>query len=328
MAIESLMSMKKLHTVSATPPPPAGPSALELSELKTARARGALKSWYRRLNELYNFKLMHGHCDVPQKYPENRCLGIWVNKQRCEKVMYEENAGHKTNLTPQKLHELEKVGFIWAKRKGDVIWNQRYTELVEFYNKHGHSDLPCKYKPNPTLGRWVTSQRSMYKRGILPMDYVEKLDEIGFTWDMYAKGNEENESSAHGERNEGTDFESSKPVTFGGSSSVVSNSDQEKKSPTLKRKRNRSERKQHANENNDGFVPVQDNLANSAADDFVGSTASKRIETYPLDSTDNDVETDDRKFLQNKSDADDDDNSTITEVTDDDISAGTIRNEV
>jgi Helicase associated domain len=47
--------------------------------------------------------------------------------------------------------------------------------------------MSCKYKPKPTLGRWVTSQRSMYKRGTLPADYIQKLDAIGFTWDMYSK---------------------------------------------------------------------------------------------------------------------------------------------
>jgi hypothetical protein len=31
------------------------------------------------------------------------------------------NSTNKTNLTPKKLYELEKVGFVWAKRKGDVM---------------------------------------------------------------------------------------------------------------------------------------------------------------------------------------------------------------
>lgn len=220
------------------------PSDYEVNECKTLRAKLALQSWYQRLNELYEFKEQNGHCDVPQKYPPNRCLGIWVNKQRCEKVLYDElqeqqnennnvqptisrsnkkdkiivndefhdniaennnyddndddattnsfnqndvSSNNKTNLTAKKLQELEKVGFIWAKRKGDVIWNLRYHELYEFYQLYGHSDLPCKYRPKPTLGRWVTSQRSMYKRGTLPPDYIQKLDDIKFTWDMYSK---------------------------------------------------------------------------------------------------------------------------------------------
>jgi Helicase associated domain len=54
------------------------PSDYELNECKTLRAKSALQSWYQRLNELYEFKQEHGHCDVPQKYPQNRCLGIWV----------------------------------------------------------------------------------------------------------------------------------------------------------------------------------------------------------------------------------------------------------
>jgi Helicase associated domain len=216
LAIESLMCMKtqvptkapsstlpKLgvtnkYIPSIPPPPPSGPSLEELEQTTTTRAKAALISWYQRLNELYQFKLKYGHCDVPQKYAENRCLGIWVNKQRCERVVFDECLPKKakytdemepmkTSLTVKKLYELEKIGFVWAKRKGDYIWNQHYNDLKSFFTKHGHSNLPCKYKPKPTLGRWITSQRSQFKRGTLPQEYIDKLDAIAFTWDMYAK---------------------------------------------------------------------------------------------------------------------------------------------
>jgi Helicase associated domain len=239
LAIESLLDMRSQAVVN-TSRVPIEPSELEMNECKTLRSKTALENWYQRLNELYEYKQEHGNCDVPQKYPPNRCLGIWVNKQRCEKVVYDElreqhelppserqlreptkikvykkhrknpsvngddensspdeneedETTHevytRTNLTAQKVYQLEKVGFVWAKRKGDVIWNLRYQELYEFFTKHGHSDLPCKYRPKPTLGRWVTSQRSMRKRGNLPTEYVKKLDAINFTWDMYSKTN-------------------------------------------------------------------------------------------------------------------------------------------
>ena len=39
-------------------------------------------AWYDRLSELMEYKQIFGDCNVPQKYPENARLGIWVNKQR------------------------------------------------------------------------------------------------------------------------------------------------------------------------------------------------------------------------------------------------------
>ena len=120
LAIESLMFMKQqappvapieqpssvvtednrvaIVSSSSSSPPPAGPSIEELNEATTSRAKAALVSWYQRLNELHEFKLKYGHCDVPQKYAENRCLGIWVNKQRCEKVLYDDLIANKIKV--------------------------------------------------------------------------------------------------------------------------------------------------------------------------------------------------------------------------------------
>jgi Helicase associated domain len=75
---EQVQSMSTIYP----PVPPLGPSEQELNEATTARAKAALISWYQRLKELYDFKLKYGHTDVPQKYSDNRCLGIWINKQR------------------------------------------------------------------------------------------------------------------------------------------------------------------------------------------------------------------------------------------------------
>jgi len=59
--------------------PPAGgfqPTEAELSAAPTPRARKAIFTWYERLNELIEYREEHGDCVVPQKYEENRQLGI------------------------------------------------------------------------------------------------------------------------------------------------------------------------------------------------------------------------------------------------------------
>jgi hypothetical protein len=52
------------------------PTPGELALATTGRARIALDIWYQRLNELNQYRLENGDCNVPQKYEENPKLGI------------------------------------------------------------------------------------------------------------------------------------------------------------------------------------------------------------------------------------------------------------
>jgi hypothetical protein len=69
-----------------------------------------------------------------------------------------------SSMTEDRIQALEKLGFEWAKRKGEESWNASYKELCEYHKKHGHADVPTKYKENKALGRWVSTQRSQYKQ--------------------------------------------------------------------------------------------------------------------------------------------------------------------
>ena len=39
-------------------------------------------SWQTRYDELIIFKQQHGHCNEPQRYEQNKPLGLWVHRQR------------------------------------------------------------------------------------------------------------------------------------------------------------------------------------------------------------------------------------------------------
>jgi hypothetical protein len=109
------------------------PTQEEWDEERTPRGRYALRNWYDRLNELYQYKLEHGDSEyreqnvgnyellllfsnfllanVRQKYMENPELGNWVNKQRMELKAHEE-PGKKSSITELKIQRLEEVGFV------------------------------------------------------------------------------------------------------------------------------------------------------------------------------------------------------------------------
>ncbi|EEC44448.1 predicted protein, partial [Phaeodactylum tricornutum CCAP 1055/1] len=55
----------------------------ELGFTWTIRSRDSLgESWTQRLQDLREFRAIHGHCLVPSRYPPNPELGIWVGTQR------------------------------------------------------------------------------------------------------------------------------------------------------------------------------------------------------------------------------------------------------
>ena len=51
-----------------------------------------------------------------------------------------------SSLTDEKIQLLEDAGFVWAKRKGQAAWEEKFRELQLYLEKHGH----CKsIKSNP-----------------------------------------------------------------------------------------------------------------------------------------------------------------------------------
>lgn len=107
-----------------------------------------------------------------------------------EKKFLDEGQHKKTSMTAKRARLLESIGFAWAKRKGEHSWNEKYHELFQFKERHGNCDVPTKYTPNPALGRWVSTQRSEYKKflkgssKLMTRQKVALLNRIGFKWEM------------------------------------------------------------------------------------------------------------------------------------------------
>lgn len=47
--------------------------------------------------------------------------------------------------------------------RDDCHWLQKYGDLVSYFQKHGHSNVPSIYGENPALGFWVKRTRHQYK---------------------------------------------------------------------------------------------------------------------------------------------------------------------
>ncbi|MFP3727892.1 helicase associated domain-containing protein [Priestia filamentosa] len=138
---------------------------------------------YQMLLEYYN---QHGDCLVPQGKEEYKSLGNWVNQQR---VAY-----HNKNLSQEKIRKLEKLDFIWDVKviEDSASWENKYEELVDYYNQHGHCLVPIGKEEYGSLGNWVSTQRTAYRNKILSEERIQKLKELDFVWNVRPKFGWEN----------------------------------------------------------------------------------------------------------------------------------------
>jgi hypothetical protein len=113
------------------------PSENELGQLTTSRKIKSHEEWYSRVRELVVFQDKNGHMNVPQLYAQNKKLGNWVNKQR---------GAPRERLSPKQFEILQRVGFDWGRKKGEIFWNKKMLELEAYKAEHGN----CKYKGTGT----------------------------------------------------------------------------------------------------------------------------------------------------------------------------------
>jgi hypothetical protein len=57
-----------------------------------------------------------------------------------------------------------------------------FKSLMLFFKKYGHCKVPKRYKGGTELAKWVFKLRKIKKS--LPDDFVSKLDQLGFIWDI------------------------------------------------------------------------------------------------------------------------------------------------
>ncbi|GEM_PF-6514027 len=125
---------------------------------------------YRRLKEYF---LRHGHSDVP-KGDADHSLALWVLQQR------QRDRGKGTPLTPEQIALLDGVAFQLSPRQ--AWWEGYLRRLEQFKARFEHTRVPQEWPEDPDLGAWVKVQREWRRRGKLPQDRFQRLDDLGFVW--------------------------------------------------------------------------------------------------------------------------------------------------
>jgi len=142
--------------------------------------------WFSNLHHPCFSFLETTDCLVP-RLCEFAGLGDWVIDQRRQyKLMMQ---GKPSVLDPERQRKLEALGFVWVVRNRPE-WNNRYSELLAYKEKHGDTKVPQHYKETPGLGKWVAKQREQFrlksqgKHSFLTPDRLEKLNQAGFVWSV------------------------------------------------------------------------------------------------------------------------------------------------
>ena len=133
-----------------------------------------------RYKELVQYEGERGNTLVPQNYPDNPQLGLWVRTQR--KEYKRKQSGQATAMTDDRVNKLNTIGFVWD--VNEAAWEEMFQQLKQYKHDHGHTLVPQNYPNNPPLGFWVSRQRHHRKDNKLAPERIDKLNEVDFVWDV------------------------------------------------------------------------------------------------------------------------------------------------
>ena len=93
------------------------------------------------------------------------------------------------SITPERIALLDGLGLHWGKKFPlPRSWEDNFSELVKYQKATGNCNVAMNATNPSPLAKWVSAQRSEYKRfckgqaSLLTMDQMEQLKNIGFKW--------------------------------------------------------------------------------------------------------------------------------------------------
>ena len=91
-------------------------------------------SWEERFEELKDYRKLHGNCNVPQKYQQNKQLGSWVSVQRQQYKKFKN--GEKSSMTKERILKLESIEFVWNIGHGAPRQKRKCARSEGLANNH------------------------------------------------------------------------------------------------------------------------------------------------------------------------------------------------
>ena len=135
-------------------------------------------NWERRFNLVKQYYEEHGNINISQK---EVIQGVWLGKW----IVSQKKAMKEGRLTNEQLEMLKTLPMEEVGRKDNRWWSM-YEEAKKYYEEFGNLNIPINYLTSngKKLSDWIIRQRRNYKLGKMLSEHKEKLDEIGFIWDL------------------------------------------------------------------------------------------------------------------------------------------------
>ena len=135
-------------------------------------------NWESRFKLVKQYYEEHGTINISQK---EVVQGVWLGKW----IVSQKKAMEEGKLTHEQIEMLKTLPMEEVGRKDNRWWSM-YEEAKKYYLKFGHLNIPMDYLTSngKKLSDWIIRQRRNYKLGKMPLEHKEKLDEIGFIWDL------------------------------------------------------------------------------------------------------------------------------------------------
>ena len=146
-------------------------------------------NWESRFNLVKQYYEEHGNINISQK---EVIQGVWIGKW----IVSQKKAMQEGKLTHEQIEMLKTLPMEEVGRKDNRWWSM-YEEAKKYYLKFGNLNIPMDYltSSGKKLSDWIIRQRRNYKLGKMPSEHKEKLDEIGFIWDLSNSWNKDAQSN-------------------------------------------------------------------------------------------------------------------------------------
>jgi len=129
------------------------------------------------------------------------CFGAPEQRRQSNKILLTEkvfmNAEIRHTSTNGNGDASEYDGRRGQETKWNSLWNEQFELLKQYKNHHGDCLVPKSYttRDGVHLGKWVDNQRLQYKnfqkgkKSALTQERIEKLESIGFVWEVQSQWN-------------------------------------------------------------------------------------------------------------------------------------------
>lgn len=135
-------------------------------------------NWESRFNLVKQYYEEHGNINISQK---EVIQGVWLGKW----IVSQKKAMQEGKLTQEQKEMLKTLPMEEVGRKDNRWWSM-YEEAKKYYEEFGNLNIPVNYLTSngKKLSDWIIRQRRNYKLGKMPSEHKEKLDDIGFVWNL------------------------------------------------------------------------------------------------------------------------------------------------